>query len=118
VSEERRRVLAMLAAGRIGVEEAEALLDALEEARPAAPSERFLRVSVRSEDGDRLEFRLPLALARAALSLLPDQARARVRAHGVDLEALLSGPAGLPSGKLVDLHDEDGNDVVIEVVGP
>ncbi len=119
MSEARRRVLEMLAAGKVSVAEAERLLDALEP--PAAPKERgggrLLRILVKSEDGDEVRVNLPLSLAKLALEFLPAEHRALLQREGVDLDALLAGLKGeLPEGRLVEVKSPEGDEVLFEVV--
>ncbi len=117
MSEARRRVLGMLAAGKVSVTEAERLLDALKE--PAEPREggRLLRILVKGGEGEEVKVNLPLSLARVALEFLPAEHRALLRKEGVDLDALLSGLKGeLPEGRLVEVKSPEGDEVVIEVV--
>ena len=97
MSEETRKILDMLAQGKVSVEEAEQLLAALSGARPASGSEtgaapppdqagfRYLRVLVEpgqgSENGERVNIRVPLNLIRAGLkwaSFIPHDARHKV----------------------------------------
>lgn len=106
MSTERRQVLEMLAQGKITAEDAERLLDKLN--RPGGESSaeeggakaggaaspgrcRFLRVVVNSEDGDKVNIRVPLSLVRAGIKLravMPEQAREKLEAKGVDLSHL------------------------------
>jgi len=106
MSDETRRILAMVAEGRISAEEGERLLEALGPSRPE-PSERpmpkFLKIEARSSgDGkeDALRVRVPLALIRAGLKmrgLVPEAARGRIndrlkeKGIGVDLFAMSEG---------------------------
>jgi hypothetical protein len=103
---ERKQVLEMLAQGKISAEDAERLLDKLdrsssesasaergEGADSAAPAGRikYLRVLVNSEDGDKVNIRIPLSLVRAGIKLravMPDHARAKLEAKGIDLSNL------------------------------
>lgn len=93
MSEQRARILGMLASGKITVEEAEKLLDALgENAPPAGPQStqpasvhsgevKFLRVHVVSTQGDNVNVRVPLNLVRAGMkltSLIPPQAMDKI----------------------------------------
>ncbi|MFA7331551.1 MAG: hypothetical protein WC326_10825 [Candidatus Delongbacteria bacterium] len=96
---ERTRILELLAEGRINVDEAERLLEAVkaEERAPAAMppgpeteppaadgargKPRLLRVLVTKTSGEVVNVRVPLALLRAGLKLkglLPAQAHAQV----------------------------------------
>jgi len=70
--EERRRILEMLSEGRISVEEAERLFEALDKSAPARGAEaspRYLRVVVEEagERGDKVNIRVPLSLIRAGM---------------------------------------------------
>lgn len=93
MSEENRRVLTMLAEGRIGVDDAQRLLAALESGRvqppdapegaaPTGASYRFLRVHIDAKDDNaKIDVRVPLQVLRAGVrlaSLLPPQARSRI----------------------------------------
>jgi hypothetical protein len=93
MSETRRQVLDMLAAGKITTEEAERLIAALErDVTPAAESRpavrpKYLRVIVESDDPAeshgpvRVNTRVPMQLLRAGVklaNLIPPQARAQV----------------------------------------
>jgi Asp-tRNA(Asn)/Glu-tRNA(Gln) amidotransferase B subunit len=94
MSEDRARILNMLAQGKITAEEAERLLDALDtrasgataSGEPAIKGDpgpliaalpRFLYVKVNSENGDTVDVKIPVALVRSGLkltSLIPPQA--------------------------------------------
>ena len=93
MSEDRTRILNMLAEGKISADEAERLLDALETrgtekpaAEPAIKGDptpllnalpKYLYVKVDSVEGDKVDVKVPLALVRSGLkltSLIPPQA--------------------------------------------
>ena len=110
MSDDRTRILDMLAAGKISVDEAEKLLDALDARARAddagAPAEgatadttpgggaikgdptplvnalpKYLYVKVDSDNGDRVDVKVPIALVRSGLklpSLIPDDAMGQV----------------------------------------
>lgn len=105
--EERKRILTMLAEGKITADEAEELISALNEnplvAAPPRASEqkqtpRYLRVLINDGDeasGGRVNVRVPLSLVRAGMRFqgaLPGGVGERVsealRAHGVDVDAM------------------------------
>ena len=106
MSENRKRILEMLANGRISADEAERLLTALEngpiiDATPARTfgASKYLRILIEREpDGDhdeqtKVNIRVPLQLLRAGVklkSLLPDDARDQMnealREKGVDFD--------------------------------
>lgn len=90
MNEQRRQVLQMLAEGKITADEAEQLIDALEQQQPEPPPgaaprpkprPKYLRVVVADDSGDngpsRINIRVPLQLLRAGVrltSLIPPQA--------------------------------------------
>jgi hypothetical protein len=83
---DRSRILGLLSEGKISAEEAERLLDAVDEptssAEPESASEhlplpKFLYVKVLSTDGDNVDVRVPISLVRSGLkltSIIPPQA--------------------------------------------
>jgi hypothetical protein len=105
VSQDRSRILDLLAAGKITAEEAGRLLDALE-SRPAPPTSeemrakqgssgapKFMYVKVLSVKGDNVNVKIPLALVRAGLkltSLIPSQAMDQINKsmaeHGMSMD--------------------------------
>ena len=122
MSEHRREVLEMLAAGKINADEAERLLAALERDGTGAEDSsarrpRSLRVVVEgNENGSPLKVnvRAPMQLLRAGVrlaSLIPPRAMRRVneamREHGVDLNQMRPG-------NLEELVDQLG-DMTIDV---
>ncbi len=110
MSENRRRVLDMLAEGKISVDEAERLLAAMGEstgeAEPSVAREtskddrKYLRIVVEPDpdagpgvEQHRVNVRVPMALIRAGMkftSLIPsnatDQINDNLKRHGVDLD--------------------------------
>jgi hypothetical protein len=90
MNEQRRQVLQMLAEGKITADEAERLIDAIDQDRPEPPvgtvsrpksRPKYLRVvmmdSSAGEDPSRINIRIPLQFLRAGVrlaSLVPPQA--------------------------------------------
>ena len=131
-SEERRRVLDMLAAGQINAEQAATILKALgptpaeamsrpaprvesqvlQPPRPPEPSRRgktprLIKIQITSDDdsgkGD-VNVNVPYALAKFALRFVPQEARTRLEREGIDLASLFeSVDDELPDGKLIDI---------------
>jgi hypothetical protein len=100
MGEERKRILRMLAEGKISASEAEELLDALGNG-PAgqAPSAkdlkniRYIYVKVLSSQNDNVDVRVPLGLIRAGMrltTLIPPQAleqiNGQMREHGMKFD--------------------------------
>ena len=109
MNNDRRKVLDMLAEGKLSSADAERLLGKLAESAedetkresadagpPGTSPLRYLRVVVDSQDGDNVNVRVPLGLLRTGIQLsgmLPLMAADKLKASGVDLSqlALLSG---------------------------
>ena len=96
MSEDRRTILDMLAAGKITADEAERLLAALEPGE-GKPKAKYLRVVVdgegRRDEPSRVNIRVPMQLLRAGVrlaSLVPGHAQERVNsalhAHGIAVD--------------------------------
>ena len=103
MSENSRRVLQMLAEGKVSVDEAErliALVDEPPEATTAVPqvaplrtgTARYLRVTIHSDGEEHVDVRVPLALIKAGVklhTLLPEQAATGINTalqdHGIDI---------------------------------
>jgi hypothetical protein len=104
MNEDRKKILEMLAAGKITVEEAEKLLSALALSQPDSQGEfsgksapKYLRVLVepgpKSEVQDRVNVRVPLKLIRAGLkwaAFIPKHAQGSVnqalQEKGIELD--------------------------------
>lgn len=118
--EEKRRILEMVRSGEVGVEEALALLEAVE-ARPGAKGPlQVLRVRIHAYDEGkpvRVNVNLPLALAELVEAFLPQEAKATLAGKGVHLGDLLRlVREGVPEGKLVEIEaEEEGHPVQILV---
>jgi hypothetical protein len=103
MSAETRKVLEMLAEGKITPEDADKLLEKLSsqpaaEAKPGgAPSlpsnasaakPRFLHIAIDKPDEKQVNVRIPLAFARSGsnlLAVLPTRVRERLAEQGIDL---------------------------------
>jgi hypothetical protein len=117
IAEDRRRVLTMLAEGKITADEAERLLAAMERDPTPVPAgapaprgsngaPRYMRVTVdANEPGEgptKVNIRVPIRLLRAGVrlsSLIPPQARDKVNeamhGHGVDFDLNQLDPKNL-----------------------
>ena len=138
-STERRKILDMLAAGQISVEQATELLKALgpvgavppvPPVPPVAPKRKgiakILRINIDAGDegeGEKAKIRVnvPIALAKFASKFMPQEAKAQLDLQGIDLAELLETIGDdLPEGRLVDIDaTEEGKGkakIIIEVV--
>lgn len=141
-NDERRRILDMLAAGTISVDEATNLLRAIVDAgppRPPAPERpvsppapkrpvRLLRVIIDAQadeeggKGAKVRVNVPLSLAKFAMRFMPPDARAELDEQGIDLATMLQELGDeVPEGRLVDIETDASEGkgaahIVIEVV--
>jgi hypothetical protein len=134
-TEDRARILRMVAAGKLSAEEAADLLEALqyestpsprspvnpESPRVLAPgnpnslSRRFLLIQVSEGEKTKVNLRIPLALARAAGRFIPRMAQEHLDEYDINLKELMEDlGSGLVEGPLLDIKDEDTR-VLIEV---
>jgi hypothetical protein len=111
MNEERRRILDMLAQGKINAQEAEGLLDALapgnkkSDVATAKEEPKYLRVTVEGDQGEyggKVNVRIPLNLIRAGVklaALLPngvyDQVNRALKQNGVDIDVSQIRPENL-----------------------
>jgi hypothetical protein len=106
MSEQRHKILSMLTEGKITVEEADKLLEALKNGAQqsmgtgevhsvthSSSKLKFLRVIVESVKGDNVNIRVPVAILRAGIklsSLIPPQAyqklNEKMTEKGVDVD--------------------------------
>jgi len=122
MSRDRSRILKMLAKGKVTVDEAERLLDAIGHSGAAGPADepaasgdgkekpkpRFLRVQVEESDGDRVNVRVPLNLIRAGVklgSLVPGAAMDKVN-QALHEKGIRIDLGGLKSEALEELIEQ------------
>jgi hypothetical protein len=126
MSTERRQILDMLAQGKITPEDAERLLEKLAAPKPAesqpasGAAPKYLRVTVDSSDGDKVNVRVPLALVRTGIKLsamMPKGAGEKLQESGIDLSHLssLKGDALVEALRelTVDVNSSDGDKVKV-----
>ena len=121
MKEERTKILKMLEEGKITVDEATKLIEAVDDIGSSnhgisGDKARFVRVRIWDDGGEKVKVNVPLALARTVFRAIPPSARQQIDLHGVDLEQLLNGVMdNLKPGKLVEIQDGGkGVEVVIE----
>jgi len=137
MSAERKKVLELLAAGKINAEEAEKLLNKLDElssgSDPAAETAppgataadskplRYLRVEVEKPGGsENVNVRIPLSFLRASTAfhvLLPQRVLDKLNANGVDIASLsrLRGRELENVLKQLDVHVDEANGKKVRV---
>src|SRR5580658_767884 len=103
MSEERKKVLELLAAGKITADEAEKLLDKLSNnapnalpagepqqssTAPSAAKPKYLRIVVDQPGRDQVNVRVPLSFinsARSLLAIMPQHVNERLARHGINV---------------------------------
>ena len=112
MSEDRRKILDMLAKGQIDADAAERLLDVLAEPGPTVSGReeplprtpRYLRVQGHADDA-KFDIRVPLALIRTGIKLeamLPNSTSDELKERGVDLSQF----SGMAADELVEALSE------------
>lgn len=124
--EDKKRIMDMVKEGKITVEEALRLLEAMESGRPkaATPSAgyayavattpppakgiaKMIRIVVDGEDV-KVKVNVPAALAKFASNFIPADAQSQLAAQGIDIAGILDMLKGeLPEGRLVDVEISD-----------
>ncbi len=114
MSVETKKVLEMLAAGKITSEDAERLLDKLAAAKEPAennasenqegsgptPARKYLRILVQDGDAKDVNVRVPLAFVRSGVGL--DRRSAATRRREADRQRIQSGGAIRAEGRQVE----------------
>ncbi len=134
MSEEKRKILEMLAEGKISVDEAEKLLAAVSSSaseqkesppsstEPSKPKPKYLRIFVepgsKQEKGEKVNIRVPLKLIRAGLkwaSFIPKDVHKKVdealKDKGIDMDFSQMTPENME--ELIENLD----DLTVEVEG-
>lgn len=116
MDDERMRILRMVEQGKVTPEEGGRLLDAISSHERASwrsrpPAGRSLRVKVRGPGREKVDFAVPLALAQAAIGMVPEAAAKKLEAHGIkvgDLSRLFSEVGGAGPVKIVAIEADEG----------
>jgi hypothetical protein len=133
MNEERKKILEMVASGKISVEEAERLMNAMDEnpdsedkGNGKVKNPKYLRIQVEpgseNSDGERVNVRIPINLIKAGLkfaSFIPKSSQNKVddalKGHGlnIDFDNLTSKDVDELIVNLNDLQiDVDGDEIV------
>lgn len=122
MDQERKQVLEMVRDGKLTVDEAQKILDAMIEGdertrSDASPkrSPRFLRIRVKDEDGSRVNLNIPISLAKVMMRFVPGEVRGTLSDQNVDLDAILEAVREGAEGQLIHVKEEDGDEVEISV---
>ncbi len=121
-SEERLRILEMVAEGKLTTDEADELLGAMEPApqpparaaftppplplRPAPAPQRYLAVRIMEGDEPKVNVRIPMSLASGAAKWLGNLTEQVQSSFDLNVKDLVESLGEAPSdGTVIDLHD-------------
>ncbi len=114
MNEEKRKILEMVKEGKITLEEAEQLLEKVNQnessenvSRIKKPnSKKFLRVRVTEEDKVKANVNIPIALAEVGLNLIPKD-KLKVDGKQINMDQILKLIEEGTEGELVNIDAED-----------
>ncbi|MBP7891970.1 MAG: hypothetical protein KA063_00340 [Firmicutes bacterium] len=118
---EKKQILEMVRDGKLTVEEAQKIIEAMDQgdedatAVTATRPPRFLRIRVKDEDGAKVNVSVPLSLVRVLWKFIPRDAMRELEGHNIDVDSILVAVNEGAQGVLVDVEDEDGTKVEIVV---
>lgn len=123
MTQERQRILKLVEEGKLTAEEGARLMDALDSAEgtPARGGKGRERASFGSSEGrivrirvveaqtgiERVNFGIPLALARLAGTLVPAAQRMELERHGIHFGDLISAVESGETGTMAEVRDND-----------
>ncbi len=101
----------MLIAGQVSVDEADALLSALQaetraEVKPKGAA-KLLRIAVDADGVSKVRVNVPLSLAKFAARFVPKEGQMTLQGQGVDLNELLASLNSSSEGRLLDLETNE-----------
>lgn len=119
MKEEKRQILKMLQDGKVSLDEAMKLLDAVGDDKASQPSSpkttgKMLRVRVEEGGKAKVNVNIPLALAKLALRFIPKDARQELVDQNIDLDEVISSITETTTGKIVEVNDDE-DDTKVEV---
>ncbi len=117
ISEEKKQILQMVQEGKISVDEAMKLLDALEtpQAVSHASEAAWIRVRIEDRGKAKVNVNVPLGLAKALVKFVPKDALKEMQEQNIDLDAIIQAIMEGASGKLVDIVTDEGQKVEVFV---
>jgi hypothetical protein len=118
-NQEQKQILNMLQEGKITIDEAQALLEALNQPQKdlIIPNKRgttrkFLKISIKSSEGDDVKIQIPVEFARFVKM---GQAKMKLSEYDIDIDSLIHLIEDGAMGEIVDIKTSDGDLVKIVV---
>jgi hypothetical protein len=129
---EKRKILEMLQAGQINIDEALGLLEALRDSNDfeskvtaraprASGTGKLLKIDIHQsgEEDTNLNFQIPVESALVMENLIPNNIKKIITSQGFELGGLLvSLNPDFPKGRILDMHvsdDDYDTNIVLEV---
>ena len=120
-NEERMKILSMLEEGKISAEEAAKLIDAVEPdpaqhvtvTARSGSAKLHVRVTDAMTEDTKVNFAVPLSLARFVASLVPERELAKLGDYGVDLDEIQEAIDTGAVGTVLEIDDDDGHHIVV-----
>ena len=122
MNEERMRILKMIQEGQLSAEEGARLLEALERptterTRPTSEWElpggaKSIRIRVfdQSTGQEKVNFGVPIVLAKMFGSFIPESQRDHLESHGIRIDDLLRAVETGKVGSVVDINNTERNE--------
>lgn len=119
MSQERMKILEMLGQGKITAEEAEKLIAKIESGdqvinqpqvvseKPISTNKKFLHVQITDGPDTHVNINIPIALAKAGLSLSPVKKLDALKDKGINIDDILDLIYQGADGELVNIQDKD-----------
>jgi len=123
MSEEKRMILEMLKDGKISVDEAEQLLEKAQPGESIGDTEvakkprnkKFLRIRVTEEDQEKVNIKIPMALAKVGLKFIPKN-KMKVNGEEINSDQILEMIKEGTEGEIVNIDASDkGKNVKITI---
>lgn len=120
MSDEKKLILEMLSAGKINVNQAEKLLEDVDEeqvdaALPKSVNRKFLRVLVTEENNTKVNINIPIALAEVGLKLVPKD-KLKIEGADINIDEILHWIKEGSEGDLVNIDTSDqGKNVKVKI---
>jgi hypothetical protein len=118
-NQEQKQILNMLQEGKITIDEAQALLEALNQPQKdlIIPNKRgntrkFLKISIKSSEGDDVKIQVPVDFTKF---IKMGQAKMKLNEYDIDIDSLIQLIEEGANGEIVDIKTSDGDLVKIVV---
>lgn len=118
---ETKQILQMVSEGKLSVEEAHRILEAMDQQAQStkvnerSKSPRVFRLKVTEGDNVRVNLSVPTSLARVLWKLIPRDTVCALNAEGVTLDSVLAMVNTNEIGNIINVDAEDGTRVEISV---